>query len=582
MKLLDTHQYQDRLCFLDCLLIVVFALGFHLYRLGSVVPLSDHEGLVAVTATETLEGNWIVPHFDGQIRLQKTPLMYWAVAGLGKIAGGINEFVVRLPSAFSATGVALLMAILAARMFGRVSGIITGLAVAGSVGILWQSHRGIADMMMTFFVVGSFVSFYFALENIREGKSGLRYMVLAYIAFGLGMLAKGPVPAPVVIFPLALYLILTGEWREWRKFHLVLGVLICLIIVGGWVLPVLSHVGNAVWRWKAEYISRFTGGFAEASKRPWYYYVPLIFLFGLPWTIFLPTGLTLPFNNKLKDKKRELLYIFLWFVCGFIFFSASEGKRSHYLLPVLPPAILLSVAGMIYALEIRFDRKFIFRASQIIIVGSFIAFFVGYWMITTYLPGMAFYYLIICSLMIASEIIALELYLRVNLMSAVTVTALTAGIVFAVVWPLVPRVEDHARDPVSAAQKINESTEPDADIYFIGRANAHLIYYAKRRMPQIPDSQDIVEILKSADRKGAKQRLVKKVIDRVAGIIRQNKRIYFITSGPRYPLLKSWTQKRGEKIYEILRIPRYFSRDKGLVLFSNKPPAKFGKAGTPD
>lgn len=571
MKLMDTNQEQDRLYFLDFLLILVFSLGFHCYRLGSVVPLTDHEGLVAVTANETIDGNWIVPHFDGQIRLQKTPLMYWAVAGLGKVSGGLNEFIVRVPSALSAMGVSVLMALLAARMFGRISGIMTGLAVAGSAGILWQSHRGIADMLMTFFVVGCFVSFYFALENIREGKSGLRYMILAYIAFGLGMLAKGPVPAPVVILPLVIYLILTGEWREWKKFHLALGILICMIIVGGWVLPVLSHVENAVWRWKAEYISRFTGGFAEASKRSWHYYIPLIFLLGLPWTFFLPAGLTLPFNKKLKDKKGELLYVFLWLVCGFIFFSASEGKRSHYILPILPPAILLSVAGMIYSLEIRFDRRAILLASKILIALSVVAVFTGYWFVNFYLHEMVFYYLMICVLMIASEIIALELYMRVNLMSAVTVTALTTGIVFAIIWPLTPRVEDSARNPIAAAKRINEAVERNADIYFIGRANAHLIYYAKRIMPQIPNSQEIVKILKSSNRKEAEGNLRKKVIDRVVEIIDRNKRSYFITSGPRYPIIKSYTERRGEKIYEILRIPRYFSTDKGLVLFSNQP-----------
>ena len=47
--------------------------------------LNNHECLVSVTAREMLEtGDWVLPRFNGEVRLQKTPLCYWLVASVAK------------------------------------------------------------------------------------------------------------------------------------------------------------------------------------------------------------------------------------------------------------------------------------------------------------------------------------------------------------------------------------------------------------------------------------------------------------------------------------------------------------------
>jgi len=48
-------------------------------------PLNNHECFVSITAREMLEsGDWIMPTYNGEPRLEKTPLSYWLVAGLAK------------------------------------------------------------------------------------------------------------------------------------------------------------------------------------------------------------------------------------------------------------------------------------------------------------------------------------------------------------------------------------------------------------------------------------------------------------------------------------------------------------------
>lgn len=264
------HELHNRIHAVDLLLIAVFCVAFFGYRLGSYVPLTDHEGYVAVTAREALEeGHWIIPHFDGQIRLQKTPLMYWAVAGTAKIFGELNEFVIRLPSAVAASGIALVLTIMMTLMFSRVSGLIAGLATASAAGMLWQSHVGTADMLMTFFVTACMLFFYLAIYEIDLGRPALKYLVPAYILFGLGMLAKGPVPIVAVAIPLVFYLAwaglyfrwqefdrygkgtlaltvipmgIRGLWQSVRRFHLVGAFIIFLIVIAPWVFLLLVYL----------------------------------------------------------------------------------------------------------------------------------------------------------------------------------------------------------------------------------------------------------------------------------------------------------------------------------------------------
>ncbi len=592
-------EVNNRVYLIDLLMIGVFCIAFFGYRLGSYVPLSDHEGYVAVTAQEALQGNWIVPHFDGQIRLQKTPLMYWTVAGLGILYGGLDEFIVRLPSALAAAGVAILLTIMVTKMFTRVSGLICGLATASSAGMLWQSHVGNADMLMTFFVILCMLFFYLAFLRIEEGKPAGRFLMVAYIAFGLGMLAKGPVPVVAALLPLSFYLFWSGLFLQWdkvdrsgigaflastirlgfwgswaylKKCHVIPGLVIFLIILGAWVVPVLLKVPNAAYRWKAEYLERYLGDFGQGStERGVFYYFPIIFVLTLPWSIFLPVGLCLPFKKALKEKRHELMFLFMWLVVGFIFFTISGGKRTHYILPILPPAIALAGLGMIYGLEHWFNRKILAVVSIIGVFLSAAGLLVGFLYVRSLFPDVADNYRNLAGILLFAECVAIVAFFRLNTLASTTVIGLAAGICFAVIWPLFPKVADVERNPKEAAELIKKAVGPDADIHFIGRAHGPLVFYYGKRMPQIPDDQEIVEIFKAKNTELALMKLQDAISERVMAMIRKPNCIYFISSDTRFSVAKGYARNNNLNLYEILRIPGFFSTEKSLVLFSNCP-----------
>src|ERR1700733_7782502 len=80
--------------------------------LGGSGRLTYHEAFVAQAAREMIaNGSILVPTIDGQPWLEKPPLAFWLVAGTGKLAGGVSEFVARTPSAVAATLLAIGVAV---------------------------------------------------------------------------------------------------------------------------------------------------------------------------------------------------------------------------------------------------------------------------------------------------------------------------------------------------------------------------------------------------------------------------------------------------------------------------------------
>jgi 4-amino-4-deoxy-L-arabinose transferase-like glycosyltransferase len=585
----------NRVYWLDLLLVAVFCAAFFGFRLGSYVPLSEDEGFVAVTARETLDGNWIVPHFNTQIHLQKFPLMYWMVAGVSAVFGQVNEWTVRLPSALASGGIALWLTFLSTRMFGRLTGVVTGLATVSSIGMLWFSHLGIPDMLMTFFITACFVFLYLSLEHIQEEKSPRLTLFFAYSALALAILAKTPVPIPVILLPTLGFLVwlsLAGRWERidrsspskrltstlvltakglgfyLKRLHLFMGLIILILIVGSWILGVVLSVPDAIERRHEEYLARYLDYLG--TSEPFLYDVPQIFLLTLPWSVFLPLGLTLPFRKIFKDRRFELMFIFFWLVGGFLFFSLPSDKSPYQILPILPPAIVLSAAGMVFALEHWLKRKSVFIIYTIIITVTLLALGIGYHYIDTHYSHLVDQYRVIAAVLIFAQFVSLFAYIRIHLLASVTAIALAVGVCFAVVWSVIPRVTDPNRDPRVAAKLIRNAIDTDSPLYSIGPAYPPLVFYLDRTIPQIPSDQQITKTF-SMDNAGKKGDLTELELLNVIELLGQSERVYLITSDDRYQVVQSDARRHKSIFYETLRINKFYSEDKGLVIFSNRP-----------
>src|SRR5713101_9776458 len=114
------------------LLLLALAAGLSFPNLGGPSLWDIDEGNNAEAAREMLDcGNWVVPTFNYQLRVDKPALLYWLQIGAFRLFG-INEFAARFPSALAALAAVLMTYELGGRMFGAATGLLAGLILAST------------------------------------------------------------------------------------------------------------------------------------------------------------------------------------------------------------------------------------------------------------------------------------------------------------------------------------------------------------------------------------------------------------------------------------------------------------------
>lgn len=316
-------------------------------------PLSNHECYVSITAREMLKsGDWIVPTCNGEPRLQKTPLSYWLVAGLAQLTGEVDEFTTRLPSViFAVLSVAAVIYFVNEWLSFRIA-VLSAAVWATSLGYIRYARHARPEMVLTFFVTLCFLTFYSAI-TAKTRKRQVAYMLIFWISFGLANLSKGPAPLPLVLVPLFFYVAVFRQWKQIPKLLPVIGVVVFLAIVLPWPLAVASRMNWNLAIWKYEFVDRFFGTYASGRK-PLYYYLLKMFQFMLPWVAFVPMALAAPFYKIWGEKRKTMLFLWMWFVVGLVFISISAGKRQHYILPLMPAMAIL--AGILLE-DLAFSQK---------------------------------------------------------------------------------------------------------------------------------------------------------------------------------------------------------------------------------
>ncbi|RKY05889.1 MAG: hypothetical protein DRP65_12495 [Planctomycetota bacterium] len=325
-------------------------------------PLGDHESYVSVTAREMLKsGDWVVPTYNGELRLQKTPLNYWFVATIAKFTGRVDEIAARLPSVLCAMlSVGAILYFVSRQLTFRIA-VIAALIWSTSLAFVRYGHSARPEMALTCFVTIAFLAFYSAMLATQRKKQKI-YMLVFWLSFALAMLAKGPAPLPLILVPLFLYFLIFRRWKLLPKTLPIAGTIIFLVIVLAWPVCVMARLAaltgdgqiiSNITFWKREFVSRFMGSYAAGNK-PFYYYSYVMFQYMLPWAPFVPIALAAPFYRVWGKKQETLLFLWLWFVADIVVMSVSGGKRMHYILPAMPAMAILS--GVLFE-DMVFSRQ---------------------------------------------------------------------------------------------------------------------------------------------------------------------------------------------------------------------------------
>jgi hypothetical protein len=147
-------------------------------------------------------------------------------------------------------------------------------------------------------------------------------------------------------------------------------VALTILLATGWYVVAVTRGGEEFFDRQIlqENLSRFVGG--SGHSHPLYYYISYLFSQSLPWGLFLPFLLWDLFKARLRTGNGAL-FLKLWFVVMFAFFSISVGKRPVYLLPLYPSLALLLGAWFYSAPPAGESRIGMYRGIAAIAVLAF-------------------------------------------------------------------------------------------------------------------------------------------------------------------------------------------------------------------
>lgn len=319
-------------------LLVLFLLGivFLFSGIGNGRLWDQDETTYAQVAREMIQtGDWVVPRYDGQLLAHKPPLSYWAMI-LGTRLFGMTEFGVRFFSAVSGLACVLVVFVLGRRMFGPQTGFLAGLILLSSLFFLVVSRSALMDAHLTLFVTCALWGFW---EALRNPPGSLFWTLFCGATTGLAVLVKGPLGLFLVGSVAFFTLLGTRRFRQLPKLHPVAGLSVFLFVASLWYVAITWETG---WSFLQEFILRenldkvFKPTLGHGG--PIWYYVPVLLLALLPWSLFLPTAL----KSLWKHGGEEKGFLLSWAVVPFIFFSVLGTKLPHYILPIFPALALIT------------------------------------------------------------------------------------------------------------------------------------------------------------------------------------------------------------------------------------------------
>lgn len=273
-------------------------------------------------------GDWMHPKLLGIYHYHKPPLTYWLTATAMNLFG-INPFAVRFFLVVAFALQVLLIYRISATLFKNAFTPLYAASVYASTPIVLISVRGLTTdaytMLWTLLAIFSWVKF--RSEDRRS------YLWIFSLAVGLSCLTKGPV-AFAIIIPFVI-----GTWPMFptiqkRATDLFLGFLIIIGVGFGWfIFLIIQDIRFLDYFLLHHLVDRIAHAEMFSRREPWYYYLPIIPLISLPWTVVHVFGVRQV--SVLPRDKRTFIKVLIWSIgIPLIIYSVSSSKLLLYILPI--------------------------------------------------------------------------------------------------------------------------------------------------------------------------------------------------------------------------------------------------------
>ena len=359
----------------DRVLSLLTALWLILFFASLFAPpvLDDADGTHANAARQmALSGDWVTLRVNNVRYLEKAPLPYWIVAASLRLFG-VNAFAAHLPQALCVLLLMLLGVRWARQAFGERAALYTGLGVLTSAGVFLFTRVFIPDVLLSLLLACALYCLLQALHPnaLQDTVPSRLYPYAMWTALALAVLTKGLVALVFFFATAAVYMILTGELRNWRRLKPCSGALLFLAIAAPWhILAGLRNTGGMnghgfFWFYFInEHVLRFLGRRIpmDYNKLPSYLYWSLHLVWLFPMSLFLPLGITTlhrRYEHQTKTLTGHLGQLKLtwrsYLASFFVLFVGIAILQDRLHLGIIEAVGLMSIG--LYSLEIVRRRR---------------------------------------------------------------------------------------------------------------------------------------------------------------------------------------------------------------------------------
>ena len=493
----QSHRTLADRYFSEAILLTLLASWLFLLGLGARDFWAPGEPIYGEVIRVMFEkSNWLVPALNGQIYADKPVLYFWLAFLASKLAGGVNEWTVRIPAALGGIGLVLTTYEFGKTFYDRQTGFLAAIMLATSSRVFWESRFLRLDTVLAFFLL---LGFFFFMKALL-GKEGRAFFLLSYACFALATLTKGPIGIVLPGLAILSFIAISGRSRELGDMRLVSGAVLVIALIAPWLLAL--HLRNDdQWLHDFIWIHNVQNYALEpiGHIRPFYYYffnLPPDFL---PWTVLLPGAVIFyyPWMDRLKNPVS--LSLACWFVAIFVFFSLSKSKIAYYLLPLLP-AVALFAANYLKELisgealrgaHWRCTAVLLYILAASLFLGGFATPFVTYKLERGLFPWTA---PLTAILLVGSAIMLVSLKRKKLSLFFWSFVALFAGVFLVMSVGVLPYFDQH-KSPRAVGEFVRNHVPDSIPVYIFQSTMSDFNYYAGRAsIPVISSEEEIARL----------------------------------------------------------------------------------------
>lgn len=567
--MLSTNTKRERYWLTDLCYLALFLGLFYAIWIGSHALFTPDEGRYSEVAREMVaSGDYITPRLNGVAFLDKPVLYYWLQASAIQLFG-LKEWALRFWPALMGILGCLVAYLAGSILFSRRSGIISALILATCPLYYGAAHYANLDLEVAVLIGNSLLFFLIATQLPESRRKHLSFFA-AYIFAAFAFLTKGLI---AIAFPAAIigsWILLLNRWNLLRNMRLFSGILLFLCITVPWyVLAQKATPEFLHFFFITQQITRFLTKADFNNKAAWWFYVPIVLAGIFPWMVFVVQAIGQHVKKVWNNRQQHAasLFLLLWLLIIFTFFSIPKSKTVGYILPIFPTLALLIGSYLdekwndITATGMRIGLRLFTLLCSILAIAFFAAPHIAAWHVK---PGLA-PYLYVCGILFGLAALASRLMHGIKAFASMAVTAV---IFLLIMSASATAINERSIKPLIT--QLQPILQPNDEIVTFYKFYYDLPIYTQRRITMVADwtAPDIEqndnwvrELWYGMPFQDTKDWLISD-----ATFLKKwnsNKRLFVFTDNSNYERLKNMTKA---PVYEVARY-------RNVVLVANRRPA---------